>query len=113
MGIEAFKALRAWRSLVLKALDVIHSLYETRCVYVFGSIVRGEATGASDIDILVVLDDDTDSREAYTRIALGLEEALGYKATLIDLHITVKKQAKNPPYTWWLKHSLKICLNNE
>ena len=57
--------------------------YGARNVRVFGSVVRGEATAQSDIDILVTMDRD---RSLLDRIALmrKLEELLGRKVDVVN-----------------------------
>ena len=47
---------------------------EIRCAYLYGSYARGEATGKSDIDILIVLDKPLGLK--YYGIASDLEEQL-------------------------------------
>lgn len=47
---------------------------EIKCAYLYGSYARGEATGKSDIDILVVLDKPMGMR--FYRIASDLEDRL-------------------------------------
>ena len=47
---------------------------EIKCAYLFGSYARGEATGKSDVDILVVLDKPMGLR--YFGIGQDLEDVL-------------------------------------
>lgn len=47
---------------------------EIKCAYLYGSYARGEATGKSDIDILVVIDKPMGMK--YFEIADSLEELL-------------------------------------
>lgn len=54
---------------------------EIKCAYLYGSYARGEATGKSDIDILVVLDKPIGMK--YFGIASDLEELLHKE---VDLH---------------------------
>lgn len=57
-------------------------------LYVFGSTIRGEAHGlASDVDVLIVLDDDTDreaTADALRDIALDVMIEYG---PAVELHI--------------------------
>ena len=55
---------------------------EIGCAYLFGSYARGEATGKSDIDILIVLNQPMGMR--YFEIAADLEEQLYKKVDLIS-----------------------------
>ena len=50
---------------------------EIKCAYLYGSYARGEATGKSDIDILIVLDKPLGMR--FYGIAADLEELLHKK----------------------------------
>ncbi len=66
----------------------IHQLYRERLdsVYLFGSYARGEASEHSDIDLLVVLNDNTIS--PFTEI--GVMGELTYRASLdYDKLVTV------------------------
>ena len=53
---------------------------EIRCAYLYGSYARGEATGKSDIDILIVLDKPMGLR--FYGIAEVLEEQLHKKVDI-------------------------------
>ena len=53
---------------------------EIECAYLYGSYARGEATGKSDIDILVIIDKPMGIR--YFGIAADLEEQLHKKVDL-------------------------------
>ncbi len=49
----------------------------------FGSVVRGELTGESDIDILVEIDEDISLLD-FVGIKLEIEEKLGRKVDLVE-----------------------------
>lgn len=57
-------------------------------LYVFGSTVRGDAHGrASDVDILIVLDDDTDDDAAANSLRdIALDVMIEY-GPAIELHL--------------------------
>lgn len=75
---------------------------EIECAYLFGSYARGEATGKSDIDILIVC---PPLGIKFYGIAAELEEQLHKK---IDLH-THRQLLKNETLlTEILKESIKI-----
>ncbi len=61
-------------------LAELHGAHNVR---IFGSVVRGEATGRSDVDLLVTMDDD---RSLLDRIALmrDLKELLGRKVDVVN-----------------------------
>jgi predicted nucleotidyltransferase len=59
-------------------LDSVVAYFNPRRVIVFGSVARGEAGPDSDIDLLVVVDDDT-PREKVT-LKAGYESRKSYHA---------------------------------
>ena len=62
---------------------LFHEKYpEIKCAYLFGSYARGEATGKSDIDILVVLDKPMGLR--YFGIAEELKEEFHKEVDLVS-----------------------------
>jgi uncharacterized protein len=58
-------------------LDPVVAYFRPRRVILFGSVARGEARPDSDIDLLVVLDDDA-PQEKLT-IAAGRESRMAYR----------------------------------
>ena len=83
--------------------EVFSTMYpEVKAAYLFGSYARGEATGKSDIDILVVI---PPIGMKYYGIAIDLEERLNKK---IDLH-THRQLLKSEPFLEQvLKDGIKI-----
>lgn len=55
-------------------LDSVVAHFRPQRVIVFGSVARGEAGPDSDIDLLVVVDDDT-PREAFSAQSMSIYEA--------------------------------------
>ena len=51
---KVLEMLRNYRLVARHVKEIVHRFDPKARVYVFGSVVRGEYTGASDIDILVV-----------------------------------------------------------
>lgn len=76
-----------------KAVPILKKEGATRAA-LFGSVVRGEARGDSDIDILVDLPRGK-SLFDFVGIQLKLEEALGSKVDLVE-YSTIKPRLK--PY---------------
>ena len=70
-------------------INVIRAYFATQPVlkaWLFGSYARGEQTPDSDVDILVVFDEENGRKVSLLRhigIALGLEDLLGKKVDLI------------------------------
>lgn len=63
-------------------INRIAAAHGARNVRVFGSVGRGEASGSSDLDLLV---DMYEGRNLFDLVALGdeLEEALGVKVDVV------------------------------
>ena len=89
------------------AMMVLSKLTFVREVYLFGSMLDGKITGASDIDLLIVID-SVDPKRAYIEIALALEEELGERAYIIDIHVVSKNLLDEQPFKWLHKNSKKI-----
>src|SRR4030042_4342126 len=56
--------------------------YKAKEIELFGSIVRGEQSGASDIDLLVEFEEGADLFD-LTGLAIFLEEELGRKVDVV------------------------------
>lgn len=83
--------------------EVFSTMYpEVKAAYLFGSYARGEATGKSDIDILVVI---PPIGMKYYGIAVDLEERLHKK---IDLHTHRQLLESEPFLEQVLKDGIKI-----
>jgi predicted nucleotidyltransferase len=70
-----------WREYVVKLAAAVKDVLPDSRVYVFGSVVKGEATAASDIDVLIVSNAVPKS---------GLERAA--------LKVRIEGSAALPPY---------------
>ena len=53
---DVYNQLKNWREIVKKVKEIVLKLDPSAEVYAFGSVVRGEFTAASDIDVLIVTD---------------------------------------------------------
>jgi len=100
--------LRNWRSIVDSVASVLKDTIPGVEVYVFGSVVEGRVTGASDIDLLVVIPENYSELETHLTLSRILEDRLGDKTHIIDLHVIRRSKLAKPPYKWWLKKSHKI-----
>ena len=73
----------------VQLIQQVQSYFATQPVFkawLFGSYARGEQTPDSDVDILVVFDQEDGKRVSLLKhigIALGLEDLLGKKVDLI------------------------------
>jgi len=52
--MERAEIVKKWKEYATKIVEVTKTILPDSRVYVFGSVVKGEATGGSDIDILIV-----------------------------------------------------------
>jgi predicted nucleotidyltransferase len=85
-----------------KILPILRK-YQVSRAGVFGSVVRGEETEDSDVDILVEIERDDISLLDFVGIEFELSEALGRKVDLIEysaIHPLLKRQI--------LKEELKL-----
>jgi predicted nucleotidyltransferase len=58
-------------------LDPVVAYFQPRRVIVFGSVARGEAGPDSDIDLLVIVDDDTPPERLTIRA--GIDSRMSYR----------------------------------
>ena len=79
--------LRDWKSLAEQAALIVKKRYPQARVYVAGSIVRGEMTAASDIDLVVVLDHEPDMKESAHIISLIWEELNLPPTHPLEIHV--------------------------
>jgi len=52
--IKRAEMVRNWREYINSIVEAVKSVLPDSKIYVFGSVVKGESTGGSDVDILVV-----------------------------------------------------------
>ncbi|MHA1581549.1 MAG: nucleotidyltransferase domain-containing protein [Candidatus Baldrarchaeia archaeon] len=66
----------------------------------FGSVVRGEAVGGSDVDILIVHSKIPESRKKRAEIVVRIEEKAGLPLYHpFEIHLVNKEEAK-----WYFRH---------
>lgn len=73
----------ALRRYLPQAIDQIVDAYEPQRVILFGSQARGDATPDSDVDLLVVFDENVDRRERQVAIGRLLRDAPFAKDVLV------------------------------
>ncbi len=64
-------------------LDPVVAYFRPRRVIVFGSVARGDAGPDSDIDLLVVVDDDTPAEKLTIRAGIASRMSYGRPADVI------------------------------
>ncbi|MEM3046874.1 MAG: nucleotidyltransferase domain-containing protein [Candidatus Bathyarchaeia archaeon] len=81
-GAKALEQLNNYRQAAKRAKEIINAFWSDAKVYVFGSVLEGKITAASDIDILIVAD-GVSREEAYRA------KAAVYKAVdaPVELHM--------------------------
>jgi len=65
---ERLRALMRWREFLPAIVEAIEEVLGDRPVYVFGSVVEGEITADSDVDVAVLVEEVP--RSALRRVAL-------------------------------------------
>lgn len=67
-------------------------------VYVFGSIIRGQATGASDVDILIISDQLPENGRDRGNLKAKIEEASNLPLYHpFEIHLATSIEAKESP----------------
>lgn len=84
--------LRSYRSIARRVKEIVLEYDSEARVYVFGSVVEGKYTGASDIDILIVTRRINRKYDMIARIYYELEDSP------VELHVTTPEQ-----YERWYK----------
>jgi len=74
---------REYIKVARRVKGIVHSIDPDAKVYVFGSVVRGEATAMSDIDILVVTKMIERKYEMMVKVYKAVEEP-------VELHIVTE-----------------------
>ncbi len=110
MAVEVFleraSMLREWRKWSEKRAVIVREILADAEVYVIGSVARGEAVAASDLDILVVSEKIPDNPRERSKLKAVIEE----RARLplhhpIQLHLVKPGEKKR-----YLGHSRYIRL---
>lgn len=72
--------------------DIIKRDYRAKVIGLFGSFARGEEKASSDIDLLVIFDEEADLFD-FVGLSLFLEEKLGRKVDVVPYE-TVRPELK-------------------
>jgi len=100
------KLLQDWQHIANLVTRIAKKIDPGCEVYVFGSVVEGEYTGASDIDVLVLT--SIEPKRMYRELSLQLWRELGDDSAIIDLHVARLIDRDKPPYKWWLRRAKRI-----
>lgn len=69
---------------IKKNEEIIRKKFKVREIGVFGSVVRGEETEKSDIDIIVEFESEGKNFDNYMELKFFLEELLGASVDLVS-----------------------------
>lgn len=84
-----------WRNWTPKIAKAVESLLADSRVYVFGSVVRGDHTGGSDVDILIVSNSVPERLREKARIRARIEDEARLPALHpFEIHIATPEEAK-------------------
>lgn len=93
--IKLMRKWRLWSERIAYVADEILSSCE---VYVFGSIIRGQATGASDVDILIISDQLPKNCKDRGELKAKIEEAANLPLYHpFEIHLATSIEAKENP----------------
>jgi len=84
--------LRRWPDIARKVKEVVKRVDPNARVYVFGSVVRGDFTATSDIDILVVTNDLRKKYEVMVEVYREVDAP-------VELHVVTEDLMKR----WYLR----------
>jgi len=68
--------VKNWRKHVMCIAKVARSFLPNSKIYVFGSVVKGEYTGGSDVDVLIVSKEAPRSNLERVKIRMMIEESV-------------------------------------
>ncbi|MEM2971031.1 MAG: nucleotidyltransferase domain-containing protein [Candidatus Bathyarchaeia archaeon] len=89
-GKEKLRQLKSYRDIAKKVKEIVQKHLGKVDIYVFGSLVEGETTALSDIDVLVVV--DSVSRDEAYKLKAKVHELV--KAP-VELHVASTWEFEN------------------
>ncbi|MCS6769763.1 MAG: nucleotidyltransferase domain-containing protein [Candidatus Caldarchaeum sp.] len=93
--LQRANMVREWRKHVREVVRAVSKILPDAKVYVFGSVVRGEAVGGSDVDILIVSKQAPASNVERSALKLKIEEAAGFPFHHpFEIHLVDEEEAK-------------------
>ena len=93
--LRVLDMLRNYREVARRVKEIVRRLDSDAEVYVFGSVPRGEFTGASDIDILVV----TERLDLKDKMRVDVYRSI---EAPVELHVVSRKQLEK-----WYKRFIR------
>ncbi|MEM4281736.1 MAG: nucleotidyltransferase domain-containing protein [Candidatus Caldarchaeum sp.] len=93
--LQRASMVRQWRKYVREIARAVSNVLPDAKVYVFGSVVKGEAVGGSDVDILVVSQHTPASNLERARVKLRIEEEAGLPLYHpFEIHLVDEEEAE-------------------
>ncbi|MBC7090488.1 MAG: nucleotidyltransferase domain-containing protein [Nitrososphaeria archaeon] len=101
---------RNWRYWTEKIAEAAKKILVSSETYVFGSIVRGQVTAASDIDILIISNHIPNTCKERGNLKAKIEEEAGLPLYHpFEIHLATEEEAKNSPvYRSIIKEAIKV-----
>lgn len=98
-GMKRVEHLKNYKNVAKRVKEIAQNILGKADVYVFGSVVEGEFTASSDIDILIVVD-KVNSKEIYKL------KTIIYKLidAPIELHVISSREFEN----WYKRFISKL-----
>ncbi len=100
-GNEALHHLSNYREIGMTIKKIVMEKYPDAKVFAFGSVVKGNFTASSDIDILIV--SDGIGREDGSLLKAEILRKIGYSVPL-QIHIATTRELRE----WYLQFLTKI-----
>ncbi|MBO3802203.1 MAG: nucleotidyltransferase domain-containing protein [Candidatus Brockarchaeota archaeon] len=66
--------VKNWKEYIAKIAGAVKSILPDSKIYVFGSVVKGESTGGSDVDVLIVSKNVPRNNLERAKIKVKIEE---------------------------------------
>lgn len=87
--------VKDWKVSAKKIANAAKTLMPDAEVYVFGSVIRGDATGGSDVDMLIVSQNISEKALEQAKIKVEIEEMAGLPLyPPFEIHLATKDKSK-------------------
>jgi predicted nucleotidyltransferase len=97
--IKRIEMVKNWKEYVTKIAEAAKSILPDSEIYVFGSVVKGDAIGGSDVDILIISEGVSKSNLERAKIKVKIEELLNLPSYHpFEIHLVNKEEGE-----WYLK----------
>jgi predicted nucleotidyltransferase len=72
--VKRAEMVKNWRKYAVRIAEAVRTILPGSRIYVFGSVVKGESTGGSDVDILIFSESLPRSNLERAKIKVKIEE---------------------------------------